>query len=60
MSLGITMLILGCRGTYLARREESKGQRVKKSISANIDARNKQIWPECVFLLWKKESVIKN
>jgi hypothetical protein len=33
------MLILGCRGNYHAHREGSKGQRVKKIISVDIDAR---------------------
>ena len=34
------MLILEGRGTYHAHREGSKGQRLKKFISANTDARN--------------------
>ena len=55
-SLGSTMLILGGRGTYHARR--SKGQRVKKIISANIDARNMKFGQKWVFLTWKNESVI--
>jgi hypothetical protein len=48
-SLGITMLIFGCRGTYRTRGEGSKGQRVKKIISENIDARNMEFGQNVYF-----------
>jgi hypothetical protein len=34
------VLILGCLGTYHVHREGSKGQKVKKIISENTEARN--------------------
>jgi hypothetical protein len=47
MLLGITILIMECRGAY--RNEGSKGQ--KNFLEKH------EIWPEFVFLLWKNDSV---
>jgi hypothetical protein len=52
------MLILECWGTYHPHREGSKGQRVKKIISANTDARNMKFGQNVYFYSKKNESVI--
>ena len=54
------MLILGWPGTYHTHRVGVKRSKGQKIYLIEYWCWKHEIWPECVFLLWKNESVIKN